>query len=477
MTTVRPTLRTTIVGTVAVVVLAATAALALVAFGVVRSGASSLRDVEYADQRLQASNTAAVERVVAVTVADYARTHPADATAGGLTRYLHTVQHLDFMTVLDPKDAADPCRGFPCWATLPGEAQRRLSLGKPYEAGDRLDGSEETTFTVTTPLGEAVGDGHLALAVQTSTYGTIPGVRTFWYRTSIVIGAGVALAVLAGLVVAFSVRRPLRLVSTAARRFGEGDLTAHAPERGSEELAALGAVFNTMAGRLRRTLDELHASQDVQRRFVADVSHELRTPLSTMLASLGAMNGPSTVDRQRSVELLSMQTYRLAGLVDDLLEISRFDAGQAELSREVVDLGDLVRDAAGTVAPDLPIEITVVGGPLWSVDPRRMHTVARNLIANAVRHGLPPVRVVIDSTRGGVLRLEVIDDGPGIDLARSARIFGRFTQLDDSRSGGNNGSGLGLAIARENVLLHGGTIEVSAGPPTRFTVTLPQPPR
>jgi two-component system sensor histidine kinase MtrB len=470
----RPGLRTTIIATVALVVLATTAALALVSYSVVRSDRVTFRAVDSGGQLAEAQNFASVERHLIHDVTEYAGAHPSSTSTTALTRFVQVQEGMPFMGVLDPLHASTTlCATEPCWAVLPPAALLDARMGRPFVGGGSVASGGPIRYAAVMPLGEGVGDGHLVLATVTPYFGTPQNDGRLWSRMAIVIGVGVLLSVLAGLLVAYSVRRPLRHIAAAAQRFGEGDLAAKAPQHGTDELAQLGTVFNTMAARLRQTVDELHSSREVERRFVADVSHELRTPLSTMVASLNALDSDSPSDRHRAGEMLSVQTRRLAELVDDLLEISRFDARQADLSIEVVDLAALVHDAAGDVAPDIEVSLTVIGSSMWSVDPRRMHTVMRNLIGNAVRHGLPPVAVTIDSTGSAGVRLQVIDDGPGIDPERAERIFNRFSQGDPSRSGINNGSGLGLAIARENVLLHGGTIHVSPTPPTRFTVTIP----
>ncbi|MCW2494134.1 HAMP domain-containing sensor histidine kinase [Jatrophihabitans sp.] len=467
-------LRSVIVFTVSFVVLATSVAIAVVAYGVVRSDANAFRSADGSKDYQHASDIGQVEVQLRQAVSQYAARHPKSATPDGLTQYLQHDLKLTFLTVFDPLHPSEACPYQPCWLAIPPAAKSTALLHTGLVGGAQLvqiGGDGGIPWIAVTPLAKTAGDGHLMLLGASGYYGAaIPNDNELWQRISIVVAAGVALAILAGLVIAFSVRRPLKRIAAATRQFGEGDLTARAPTKGSEELGQLGEAFNVMAQRLGTTLDELHASQDTQRRFVADVSHELRTPLSTMVATLTALDAASPADRHRSAELLADQTRRLARLVDDLLEISRFDAGEADLSMELVDLAALVRDAARDVAPD--VEIPITGTALCLVDPRRMHAVVRNLINNAIRHGVPPVTVEIDSGAGDGVRLHIIDQGPGIPQDRQESIFGRFTRGDPARSGG---TGLGLAIARENLRLHHATLVVSHTAPTCFTVHFSAP--
>jgi two-component system sensor histidine kinase MtrB len=468
-------LRSVIVVTVSFVVLATSIAIALLAYGVVRSDATAFRNTDGNKDYQHASDIGEVEVQLKQELAQYAAQHPKSATPNGLTHYLQHDLKLTFLSVFDPLHPPVECSYDPCWAAIPATAQHFATQHNGSAGSAQLvqvGGDGGIPWIAVTPLAKTVGNGHLSLLGASPYYGAaIPNDNKLWARISIVIASGFALAVLAGLVIAFSVRRPLKRIAAATRRLGEGDLTARAPTKGSEELGQLGEAFNVMAQRLGTTLDELHVAQDTQRHFVADVSHELRTPLSTMVAALDALDATSPTDRRRSAELLSDQTRRLAQLVDDLLEISRFDAGEADLRPELVDLAALVRDAAHDVAPDADIVIT--GSALCVVDPRRIHAVVRNLINNAIRHGTPPVTVEIESASRGGAVLRVIDHGPGIAPARQESIFGRFAHGDSSRGGG---TGLGLAIVRENLLLHGATITVSNSAPTCFTVDL-RPPR
>ena len=459
------------VSTFVVAVLVTTVAISLIAQVVVRAQARDFQETSDRENYQHLVDLTEVNARVKDMIAAEVAADPAAATPEGLTDHVRRTLGFGFLSVVDPRHPPSECSYDPCWSDFPPEVQAAARAGLTYLGGD-LDAVERSRYWVAiTPLDADIGTGDLVLAASASRLGREADYRVLWYGTAIVIGAGLVLAVLAGLAVSSSIRRPLDRITAATERLGRGDVTARAPDGGSDEVRRLGTTFNAMADQLRTTLEELHASQEVQRRFVADVSHELRTPLSTMLATLDALDTASSTSRRRAAVLLAEQTRRLAGLVEDLLEISRFDVGQAELRSEPVDLAALVADAARSVTADVVVPVTVTGSALRLVDPRRMHTVVRNLLSNAMRHGVAPVRVDIAEEADGTLSLTVEDQGPGIAREHQHSIFDRFAQGTSARSGG---TGLGLAIVQDNVRLHGGSLWVSDSAPTRFTVTLPE---
>lgn len=460
-----PGLRTVVVATFVLAVVLTTTAISLIAYATVRADARSFGRTSELGNYAHIIDLAEINAQVKVPLAERVRARPADATPERLTDYVQRTLGLTFASVVDPARPPLRCTYAPCWTDFPHDVQAAARDGRTFIGGAVPPSQASTYWVAVTPLDT---QPRLVLASAARRLGADTEYRVLWQRTALALAAGLVLALLVGLAVAASVRRPLRRIAVATERFGGGDLSVRAPEAGSVELRRLGATFNAMADRLRTTLQELHAARDLQRHFVADVSHELRTPLSTMLATVDGLEAPVPADRQRSAVLLAEQTRRLAGMVEDLLEISRFDAGQAELRTEPVDLAALAADAARSVAAGTAV--TVAGDAVCEVDPRRLHTVVRNLLANALRHGVPPVRVLVVQEAGGAATLTVEDQGPGIAPELRSSLFDRFAQGSPARGGG---TGLGLAIVLENVRLHGGTLTVSDTAPTRFTVHLP----
>ncbi len=297
---------------------------------------------------------------------------------------------------------------------------------------------------------------------------------------AVLAGVAVALVALSALVGALAARgllRPLRRARRAVYRLEVGLLETRLPVAGSDEFADLAESFNRMAEALERTVADLRALEATQRRFVADVSHELRTPLTALTTAADVLeahqDGLDDTGR-RAARLLVVESRRLGGLVEDLMEISRLDAGVAAMAWEDVDVGALVRGALASRGWSDRVEVRLEAGVVLEADPRRLDAVFGNLVGNAFEHGRPPVRVTLTADDHDV-RLEVADGGGGIAPEYLAAVFERFSKADPSRPR-SAGSGLGLAIARENARLHGGDVTVANRPGAGavFTVVLPR---
>ena len=323
--------------------------------------------------------------------------------------------------------------------------------------------------------------------------GQIPGTATLYLffpldeierdldtLRAVLAGVAVGLVVVSGLVGALAARgllRPLRRARRAVHRLEVGLLETRLPVAGSDEFADLAESFNRMAGALERTVADLRALEASQRRFVADVSHELRTPLTALTTAadvLEAHNAGLDDVGQRAARLLVVESRRLAGLVEDLMEISRLDAGVAAMAWEDVDVAALVTGALGSRGWSGRVEARLEPGVVIQADPRRLDAVIGNLVGNAIEHGSPPVRLALTADATTV-RLVVADGGQGIAPEHLESVFERFYKADPSRPR-SAGSGLGLAIARDNVRLHGGDVSVSNHPRAGavFTVVLPR---
>ncbi|MET9964473.1 HAMP domain-containing sensor histidine kinase [Streptomyces sp. NPDC006356] len=293
---------------------------------------------------------------------------------------------------------------------------------------------------------------------------------------------GLAVALIPGLLAARSVLRPVRELREAARSMGSGRLDTRIPVRGSDELADLAHTFNESAAQLDHSVRELRDAEARARRFASDVSHELRTPLAGMLAVTEVLDEDADhldADTARAVRLVSAETGKLAVLVEDLMEISRFDARAAELNADEVDVAETIRKTLHNRHwTDTRIRTELPDGIRARLDPRRFDLVIANLVGNALRHGGAPVTVRLrteaSSTGTAVLVTEVTDSGPGIRPEALPHIFDRFYKADAARTR-SAGSGLGLAITLENVKLHGGTIRAGnlPGSGAVFTVEIP----
>jgi two-component system, OmpR family, sensor histidine kinase MtrB len=295
-------------------------------------------------------------------------------------------------------------------------------------------------------------------------------------RNVLLAGWAVVL-LLAGLVGRLLAKRtldPVARASQAARSIAEGLLDTRLPVSGHDEFGTWAASFNQMAEALEAKIVALQDAQARERRFTADVSHELRTPLTALVGEASLLR--EHLDRmppeaRRPAELLIQDVARLRRLVDELMEISRFDAGRESMEVEPVDLMALIEAAARARGWDQRVDLSGQDVIVRS-DRRRLERIVANLVGNALEHGggRCGVRVGINGQRAFV---EVTDRGPGITSEHLTRLFDRFYKADPSRRG--TGSGLGLSIAMENARLLGGEIEVwsEVGTGTRFTLFVP----
>lgn len=287
--------------------------------------------------------------------------------------------------------------------------------------------------------------------------------------------AGVAAIIALGMVQLMSrgMTSPLRSMERAATSMASGNLGERVEATSADEVGRLAVAFNLMANEL--------AEVDRQRRdLVANVSHELRTPISALRATLeNVVDGVATPD-QAVLRTMLAQTERLQRLVTQLLDLSRLESGGTLLHHlrfEVTDLLEAVADESALHSPDLAFRVDVEpAGLTLDADPERLHQVFANLTDNAARFTPDGGEVVLRArTVDGVVRCEVLDDGPGIASDARGRVFERFYRTDESRSSDGGGSGLGLAIARWVVDLHGGRIRAEQRDPTgcRMVVELP----
>jgi two-component system sensor histidine kinase MtrB len=297
----------------------------------------------------------------------------------------------------------------------------------------------------------------------------------------VLAASGLLLATITGLAFAASRRvlGPVRRLAQAARQMSDGDLSVRVEPAGRDELAQLVTAFNAMASALQGKVGELEEMEARARRFAGDVSHELRTPLTAMTAVADILGDDTaaTADGTAAARLVGQEIRHLNRLVDDLIEISRFDAGSAQLIAEDTDIEDAVRQClrARSWADPCP---EVPSGLRARLDRRRFDVIVANLVGNAMRHGALPVtvRASIQAGQpgGSELVLQVRDHGPGLPAGAIGQVFDRFYKADSARTR-SEGSGLGLAIAQENARLHGGRIDAANDPDggAVFTVRLP----
>lgn len=308
----------------------------------------------------------------------------------------------------------------------------------------------------------------IAVTVITTTVGFWLDIKPRW---SLLIAVGVALVLVQ--ILARGITAPLREMAVAADAMADGDLDQRVAASSADEVGELGRSFNTMAERI--------SALEAQRRdLFATVSHELRTPVAVIQGNVENLLDGLDDDREHILETMLRQTRRLGGLIDDLMDLSRLEAGAAPMNRRPIDLVSVLeavidearlRDPEPKIVLTSPQAIGVIG------DPDRLHQVVANLVDNAIRHQPPEESIEITATVADQWATVVVRDfGPGISPDELPFVFDRFHRATGDPGSGN--AGLGLAIVRGIVHAHEGTVtaanHVAGG--CEMTVTLPTRP-
>lgn len=275
---------------------------------------------------------------------------------------------------------------------------------------------------------------------------------------SVVLAAALAVVVatVVALLLAAYLARPLRRLESAAGGLASGDLTHRVEVGGSEEVAALGTAFNSMA-------DSLERAEDLRRRLTADVAHELRNPLAAARAQAeGMVDGIVAPDEARLTSLVE-DLQHLSALIDDLQELAVAEAGRLRYEMTSVDLSTLGRREAeraeALLQPGVRMVVEVPeAGMLANGDERRLAQVLRNLLSNAARHTADGSVTLSLAEEAGDLVVRVTDTGEGMNAEDLAHVFERFYRADSARATDTGGAGLGLAISRAIVRDHGGDV-------------------
>ncbi len=292
----------------------------------------------------------------------------------------------------------------------------------------------------------------------------------------------VGLALLLAIILTYSLMRPVRDLTRAARRLGAGDLTQRVQVKGNDELAVLGSAFNRMA-------DSLQQAQESRRSMTADIAHELRNPLAVQRANLEAMQDGVFPLTPQALDPVLEQNLLLTRLVDDLRTLALAETGQLKLERQPADLAGLVERLVERFKPQAAQrQVTLClenhlssaagtnGSVLVDLDPIRVEQILNNLLSNALRFTPPAGEIVIGLARtASQVQVSVRDSGPGIPEEALPHVFERFYRADRSRSRSEGGTGLGLAIALHLAEAHGGAL-VAANHPQGgavFTLSLP----
>jgi len=350
---------------------------------------------------------------------------------------------------------------------------------------DRDDGSTYNALVIGTPTETDIPDLQVYLVMSMeSDASTLALLRGLLSAAGVVV---VVLLVGIAWLATQQVTAPVRSASRIAQRLAAGHLRERMIVDGEDEMARLALSFNDMAEKLSKQIHQLEEYGNLQRQFTSDVSHELRTPLTTVrMAADMIASDPDSLEphTRRASELMIRELDRFEELLADLLEISRHDAGVADLSEARIDVRSCITSAweqTCHIAEKLNVDVrfhTPEEPVLMTGDSRRIERVLRNLIANAIDHSEGnPVDVDLAATEDAVA-IRVTDHGVGLKPGHEDLVFNRFWRADASRKRHSGGTGLGLAIAREDVVLHGGVLDAAGTPGvgSQFRMTLPREP-
>jgi signal transduction histidine kinase len=324
-------------------------------------------------------------------------------------------------------------------------------------------------------------------------------------RTSGLLLVGLGMALIASLLVARRVVRPLETLRRGVERIGGGDMNSRLDVKTGDEIELLAEEFNKMSENLRgaydglerkvadRTRDLAFANERLQELdrlksdFVSNVSHELRTPLTAIKGAvdliLREVAGPLTEKQVHYLTRVRSNTQHLAGLINDLLDLSKIESGKIEMKSSRVSMGGLVHEVVETLRPiaaekGIALEAAIPEQSImvWA-DRDKVNQVLMNLIGNAIKFTPAQGTVTVSALKNGneSIRVSVCDDGPGILAAEKEKIFDKFYQIAEVDGVKPKGTGLGLAICKALVELHGGRIwvETEMNRGSTFSFTLP----
>jgi len=296
---------------------------------------------------------------------------------------------------------------------------------------------------------------------------------------------GFAISIVISLVISKTLLSPIQGMTKAAEAMADGDFSRKINVESADEIGILAKTFNDMAKQIETMLEELKKAEILRREFVANVSHELRTPLTSIRTYAETMSENTGIPQETEEEFLRViinESDRMTKIVQDLLELSRFDSGNSKMAIEEYSLEKSLRDVHAAIALEARKRNHTLNLELeWKLprikgDRARIEQVLMNIISNALKY--TPDGGTIDICSGSLgsnVWVKVEDNGIGIPQEDLERVFDRFYRVEKARSREAGGTGLGLSIAKEIITKHDGDIliESTQGVGTSVTVTLP----
>jgi signal transduction histidine kinase len=298
---------------------------------------------------------------------------------------------------------------------------------------------------------------------------------------------GFLLTLALGYAISWSIIKPVRQIDDRLNRIASGDFSQNVEVMNRDELGALAQHVNSACGELRELYQRLEDASRHKSQFLANMSHELRTPLNAILGfgelMLDGVYGEVPERMRAPLERMQSNGKHLLGLINDILDLSKIEAGQLSLSLNEYSVDELVRGVYGAVeslAAEKKLAISTRVPPDLPPargDERRLAQALLNLVGNAIKFTDKGEITIEVETNEDSYTFSVRDTGPGIAEADQAKIFEEFRQVDGSITKTKMGSGLGLAIAKRIVEMHGGRIWVDSSPGAGATFSFTAPAR
>jgi signal transduction histidine kinase len=350
---------------------------------------------------------------------------------------------------------------------------------------DSYSGSSRTAYMdVAVSISDGKGGGYVVYIIDNKQ--TVQRLNAEIYTLILeTVLIGFAISIATSLFISGTLLSPIKGMTKAAEAMADGDFSSKIRVESEDEIGILSKTFNDMATQIETMLEELKKAEKLRREFVANVSHELRTPLTSIRSYAETISDNRGIPNETEEEFLRViinESDRMTKIVQDLLELSRFDSGTGKLSVEEFSIEQSVRDVYAAIAldahkrgHDLNLEME------WKLptirgDRARIEQVLMNVISNAMKYTPDGGRIeIVTYSSGGNVIITIEDTGVGIPAEDLPRVFDRFYRVDKARSRESGGTGLGLSIAKEIITLHGGDIEISStqGVGTKVTITLP----
>lgn len=296
------------------------------------------------------------------------------------------------------------------------------------------------------------------------------------------LAIGIVVSAALSIILSRTMLQPIQSMTRAAEKMAGGDFSAKIDVQSDDEIGILSDTFNDMAGRLEQNLEDLKMSEQMRREFVANVSHELRTPITSIKSYAETLAENDDIPPEMRADFLRViqnESTRMTKIVQDLLELSRFDSGKTKFEFERFNLEQSVRDVCAALAPSAKEHNHTINLELeWLLpeivgDSSRIEQVLMNLISNAIKYTPDGGTIDVSSGHSGdEVWVRIQDSGVGIPKEDLDRVFDRFYRVDKARSRESGGTGLGLSIAQEIVSRHGGRIELESEPGKGTTATV-----